>query len=134
MAEVLYARGIRYAILVHGDDGLDELSLGAVSTLHFVTPEGRTIERVDAASELELHHDVASIRGGDVDHNAGVVRSFLDGARGPVFDVVCANAALALMVAGRTATLVEGFALASASVLEGRAALALERLVEISNS
>lgn len=134
MAEVLYARGIRYAILVHGDDGLDELSLGAVSTLHFVSPEGRTTERVDAAAQLGLHHDAASIRGGDVAHNAGVVRSFLEGARGPVFDVVCANAALALMVAGRTASLAEGFALASASVLEGHAALALERLVAISNS
>jgi len=99
-----------------------------------VSPEGRTTERVDAAAQLGLHHDAASIRGGDVAHNAGVVRSFLEGARGPVFDVVCANAALALMVAGRTASLAEGFALASASVLEGRAALALERLVAISNS
>jgi anthranilate phosphoribosyltransferase len=134
MSDVLYARGIRYAILVHGDDGLDELSLGARSTLHFVTPEGRSVERVDAAAELDLHHDVASLRGGDVSHNAEVVRSFLAGARGPVFDVVCANAALALMVAGRADSLREGFALASTSVLEGRAGVALERLVAVSNA
>ncbi len=134
MAEVLYARGVRYAILVHGDDGLDELSLGAPSTLHFVSPEGRRSERVDAAAELGLHHDVSSIRGGDVAHNVEVVRSFLEGARGPVFDVVCANAALALMVAGQTTTLVEGFAAASESVVQGRAARALERLVAISNA
>ncbi len=133
MAEVLYARGIRYAILVHGDDGLDELSLGAPSTLHFVSPEGRFAQRVDAAALLGVHHDVASIRGGDVSHNVDVVRSVLAGTRGPVFDVVCANAALALMVAGRADSLIDGFALASASVLEGRAAFALERLVAVSN-
>jgi anthranilate phosphoribosyltransferase len=133
MAQVLFARGVRYAILVHGDDGLDELSLGGVSTLHFVSPEGRRIERVDAAVELDLHHDAASIRGGDVAHNAAVVRSFLEGERGPVFDVVCANAALALMVAGRVSTLGEGFAVASASVTEGHAATALAKLVATSN-
>jgi anthranilate phosphoribosyltransferase len=51
-----------------------------------------------------------------------------------VFDVVCANAALALMVAGRAETLTEGFELASSSVIAGRAGEALERLVAISNS
>jgi anthranilate phosphoribosyltransferase len=63
-----------------------------------------------------------------------VTRAFLAGQPGPVFDVACANAALALIVAGRAATLIEGFELATSSVTEGRAALALERLVEISNS
>jgi anthranilate phosphoribosyltransferase len=57
----------------------------------------------------------------------------LDARPGAVFDVVCANAALALIVAGRATTLNEGFELASSSVREGQAALALERLVELSN-
>jgi anthranilate phosphoribosyltransferase len=48
--------------------------------------------------------------------------------------VVCANAALALIVAGRTASLEEGFDLASASVREGRANVALQSLISISNS
>lgn len=134
MAEVLHARGIRFAILVHGDDGLDELSLGAPSTLHVVTPEGRSVERVDAGAEIGRRHDVASIRGGDADHNVAVVRGFLEGRQGPVFDVACANAALALRAAGRAGTLSQGFALASASVVEGHAALALDRLVAISNA
>ncbi len=134
MAHVVQARGLRYAILVSADDGLDELSLGALSTLQVVTPNERTIERVDAGAELGLHHTPATLRGGDAEHNARVVRSFVEGQPGPVFDVVCANAALALRVAGRTGSLREGFAMASDSVLEGRAALALARLVEISNS
>lgn len=133
MASVLHARGIRYAILVNADDGLDELSLGSDSTLHLITPEGVEVQRLDAAGELGRRHDVASIRGGDTEHNLEVFRRFLDGEQGPVFDVACANAALALMVAGRAASLGEGFELASASVLDGRAGVALERLVAISN-
>ncbi len=134
MAWVLLARGIDYAILVHADDGLDELSLGAASTLHVISPLGAEVRRIDASAELGLRHSVDSIRGGDTDHNVAVVRSFLEGGRGPIFDVVCANAALALMVAGRADTLAQGFALAAGSVLEGHAATALEQLVAISNA
>ncbi len=133
MAWVLVARGVDYAVLVNADDGLDELSLGAPSTLHVITPLGAEVQRLDAPSELGLHHDVETIRGGDTAHNVNVVRDFLEGRQGPVFDVVCANAALALIVAGRATSLPQGFALASASVVEGHAATALERLVEISH-
>ncbi|MFY9783834.1 MAG: anthranilate phosphoribosyltransferase [Acidimicrobiales bacterium] len=134
MAGVLQARGIRYAILVNADDGLDELSLGSLCTLRVVSPEGQYVERVHAGEILGVHHDAQSIHGGDTATNVGVVRSFLEGQSGAVFDVVCANAALALMVAGRATTLREGFDLASASVLDGRAALSLERLVAVSNA
>jgi anthranilate phosphoribosyltransferase len=134
MAGVLAERGVLYAILVNSDDGLDELSLGSPSTLHVVTPDEHRVERMDASEQLGLHHDAASIRGGDTKDNVRVVRSFLAGEQGAVFDVVCANAALALIVAGRAATLREGFDQASASVIDGRAARALERLVEVSNS
>jgi anthranilate phosphoribosyltransferase len=134
MAHVLQARGVRLAILVNGDDGLDELSLGSSSTLHSVTPTEVTVSRLDAGTVLGRHHSAQSIRGGDALENLSVVRRFLGGERGPVFDVVCANAGLALIVAGRATTLEQGFQLAADSVLDGRAATALERLVEISNA
>jgi anthranilate phosphoribosyltransferase len=134
MAMVLHARGIRYAILVNSDDGLDELSLGSPATLRFISPEGRTSQRVDAGAELGMHHSAESIRGGDVDFNVRAVHSFLEGRQGPVFEVACANAALALMVSGKATSLPQGFALASSSVVEGHAALALERLVAVSNA
>ncbi len=134
MTQVLMARGIDHAILVNADDGLDELSLGSSSTLHVITARGSETQRLDAGAVLGLHHNASSIRGGDTARNVEVAREFLDGRRGPVFDVVCANAALALIVAGRATTLTEGFDLALASVTDGRAALALERLVELSNA
>jgi anthranilate phosphoribosyltransferase len=134
MARVVEARGTRYSILVNSDDGLDELSLGAPATCEVVSAEGRIRERIDAGAELGVRHEAASLRGGDVARNVEVARAFLEGRQGPVFDVVCANAGLALMVAGRATTLTQGFALASASVVDGHAAMALERLVVVSNS
>jgi anthranilate phosphoribosyltransferase len=134
MAHVLRARGIQHAILVHADDGLDELSLGSPSTLHIVTPDSVTVQVLDAPQELGLHHDVASLRGGGIEQNVNAVRVFLDATPGPVFDVACANASLALMVAGVAGSLREGFDLATESVESGAAASALERLVALSHS
>jgi anthranilate phosphoribosyltransferase len=134
MAQVLHARGIRYAILVNADDGLDELSLGSDSTLHVITPEGVDVQRLDAAGQLGRHHDVASLRGGDIGHNVRAIRSFLDATPSPAFDVACANAGLALMVAGVANDLTEGFNLAAQNVQNGNAARALEDLVAVSNA
>ncbi len=67
---------------VNADDGLDELSLGAVSTLYFVSPQGRTVQRLDAGAELGRRHSADALRGGDVAENAAVVRSIPRRARG----------------------------------------------------
>ncbi|MDH2902555.1 MAG: anthranilate phosphoribosyltransferase [Actinomycetota bacterium] len=134
MAQVLHAHEVSSAILVHGHDGLDELSLGATSSLISVTREGVELSEMDAGALLGRRHSVGDIRGGDTDDNVAVVRAFLDGTEGAVMDVACANAALALIVAGRASTLEEGFALAHDSVVSGSAATALERLVAVSNS
>ena len=134
MAAVLGVRGIEFEILVHSDDGIDVISLGSNATLHYVTDSSIETKRVDAAKELGISHDVSAIRGGDVATNVEVVRSFLNGTQGPVFDVVCANAGLALIVAGKATSIAEGFEIAKQSVLSGSAGTALEKLVAISNS
>ena len=134
MASVLRVRGSRLALLVNSDDGLDELSLGAPANLWTVTPGDVAQRRIDAGAELGRRHNAASLRGGGVLENAATVRRFLEGTPGPIFDVVCANAALGLMVGGVAATLEDGFDEAAQAVLDGRAAAALERLVVISNS
>lgn len=134
MAQVVHAHDPLHVVLVHAHDGLDELSLGATSTLVTVDAEGVSLSEIDAGALLGRRHDVAAIRGGATEDNVGVVREFLAGREGPVMDVVCANAGLALMTAGRAATLDEGFAQAHESVTSGRAAQALERLVAVSNS
>ncbi len=134
MAQVLSAHDVTHAVLVHGHDGLDELSLGTTSSLISVTPSGVALSELDAGHDLGRRHDASEIRGGDTQENVRVVRQFLGGAEGAVMDVVCANAALALMVAGRAPTLEDGFRQAHDSVVSGRAGLALDRLVAVSNS
>jgi len=134
MSHVLQARGIRHAMLVNADDGLDELSLGSTSTIYTVTPEEIVASRLDAGALLGLRHSPDALRGGDVAANVAAIRRFVAGEPGPVFDVACANAALALIVAGRASTLTQGFDAAAASVRQGHAATALDRLIQVSNA
>ncbi len=134
MAQVLLARGVQRVVMVRGDDGLDELSLSGPSSLRIVTPEGVEETSIDASTELGLRYDADAMRGGDLTHNLDVFRRFLAGERGAVFDVVCANAGLALVAANRANSLSEGFELASEAVLSGRASDVLDRAVAASNS
>ncbi len=133
MTSVIAARSMTSVALVSADDGLDELSLSGTSSVNFV--EGATIreERIDAGALLGVRASTDELRGGDVAHNVAVVRSFLGGEQGPVFDAVCANAGLALVVAQRCDSLEAGFVLARESVMTGAAQRVLERLVAVSN-
>jgi len=134
MASVLQARGIDRALLVRGDDGLDEVSLGATTTVVTVEHDHTTSERRDFDTLLGIQHHVSALVGGDVATNAGIVRRFLDGEPGPVFDVVCANAALALVAARHSTSVEDGFAAAQESVMSGRARTSLERAIAITNA
>ena len=134
MASVLQARGVDRALLVRGDDGLDEVSLGTLTTVVTVEDNHTETEQIDAGALIGAHHDVSTLVGGDVTANAALVRRFLDGDEGPVMDVVCANAGLALVAARRVATLGDGFALAREAVLSGRAREVLARTVAITNA
>ncbi|MCK6452089.1 MAG: anthranilate phosphoribosyltransferase [Alphaproteobacteria bacterium] len=134
MARTLGNLGSERAWVVHGSDGLDELTLtgpsfvaelkdGAVKTFE-VSPEDAGLKR--AAAE--------DLKGGDGAVNALRIRALLAGERSPLRDFVLFNAAAALMVAGRAAHLKQGVALAAESIDKGRAAAALDRLIEISNT
>lgn len=134
IAEVLRALGSERAWVVHGHDGLDELSTtgptavacldGGKITTFEVTPEDAGLQRVT----------LAELKGGDSAHNAKALRDLLGGASGPYRDIVLLNAAAALVVAGRADTLREGVGLAEAAISSGRAAAALEKLVAISQT
>jgi len=132
VAGVLAARGTR-AIVVRGDDGLDEITTTGTSTV-IETDAGNvrdyTLDPASLGLSLARPEHLA---GGDAEANAGVARSVLSGRRGPARDIVLLNAAAALTVAGKSPDLAGGLALAAASVDEGRAAAVLERWVEFSN-
>jgi anthranilate phosphoribosyltransferase len=133
MAEVLRNLGCEAAWVVHGADGLDELTTtgpshvaalkdGAITTFD-VSPE-------DAGLPIAKAQD---LKGGDAEHNARALRAVMDGAPGPYRDVVVYNAAGALIVAGKALDLKSGAALAAAAIDDGKALAALEQWVAITN-
>jgi anthranilate phosphoribosyltransferase len=133
VAQVLARRGAR-AKVFRGEDGLDELTTAALSTVH-ETRDGEVRERMLDPSELGLAkatHD--DLRGGDVATNAAIAREILGGAPGPRRDVVLLNAAAALDVAGRVDGLGAGIAMAAGAIDEGRASAVLDRWVAASQA
>ncbi|WP_174299584.1 anthranilate phosphoribosyltransferase [Caulobacter sp. S45] len=133
MARVLGALGSERAWVVHGA-GLDELTTtgatdiaewrdGAVR-LFRITPEAVGLPRVAPQA----------LRGGDPDDNARALQALLEGAPGPYRDIVLLNAAAAFLVAEVEETLEAGLRRAASAIDEGRARIALERLVTITNS
>ena len=133
LARVLGALGAERAWVVHGD-GLDELTTTGTTQvaewrngqvrLFNVTPEAVGLPRA-ALSDLT---------GGDPEYNAAALRRLLAGEAGPYRDIVLLNAAAAFLVGEKVETLREGVALAAAVIDDGRAAAALERLVEATNA
>jgi anthranilate phosphoribosyltransferase len=134
MARVLAARGSERVLLVHGDDGLDELTTTTTSTIvELVDGEVRT-QRVDPG-ELGLKlAEPSALTGGDAATNAAVARSVLAGESGAARDVVLLNAAAGLVAAGVADGLADGLAAAAGSIDSGAAAAALDRLVVASQT
>ncbi|MGH9283872.1 MAG: anthranilate phosphoribosyltransferase, partial [Acidimicrobiales bacterium] len=128
MLRALMASGAVRAMVVYGDDGLDELTTTTTSTV--LELEGGELRRtsVDPASLGISLATAADLKGGDPATNAGHARRVLDGERGPHRDIVLLNAGAALLVAGLAGSLAGGVQAAAAFIDEGRAAGVLDRL------
>ena len=134
MAGVLAANGATRALVVHGSDGLDELTTTGPST---VVWHEAGVARTLAVDPVVLGFAPATageLAGGDAAANATSLRAVLDGALGPHRDIAVLNAAAGLVAAGAASGFEEGVALASRSVDQGGAATALERLIAASNA
>jgi anthranilate phosphoribosyltransferase len=135
MAHVLKSLGSRAAFVFHSEDGLDELTTTAVNHITYFTNGVMHAQALDAR-ELGLKRaERAELRGGTPHDNAQITRNILDGTdRGPRRDVVMLNAAAALVAGGKAGELSEGLQLAAEATDSGRAARALDGLVQLSNS
>lgn len=133
IAGALASMGIRKALVVHGEDGLDEVS-PASPTLVWEVENGNVRQGRIEPGELGLDPvDPGSLRGGNAEENARIIREeVLSGKPGPRRDVAVLNAAAVLYAAGKAADLKEGLALAEEAVDSGRALQKLEMLVEFS--
>jgi anthranilate phosphoribosyltransferase len=152
MMGVLIANGARRAMVVHGLDGLDELSTTAPSNVLEMgggdtgaargsegdDPTGRATDtevRSYMVDPIDLglpRATLADLRGGDAATNAELALRVLDGEEGPHRDVVALNAAAGLVVAGVVDGLPEGVEMARAVIDDGRARAVLDRLVRVS--
>jgi anthranilate phosphoribosyltransferase len=133
LATVLGRLGAERAWVVHGRDGLDELSTsGPTLVAEWDGSSVRTFELTPEEAGLARSR-LEDLTGGDPAHNAEAVRAVLAGVRGPLRDAVLLGSAGALIVAGRTGSLREGVAMAAQSIDSGAAERALDRLVRITN-
>lgn len=134
VARALLMLGSERAWVVHGADGLDEISTagytkvseahaGAVQTFH-VHPADFGIRKAP----------LSAIAGGDAGENAAILRTLLDGESGAVSDIVVLNAGAGLFVAGRAGSVEEGITHARLALTSGKAKSVLDRLVEVTAS
>ncbi len=133
MAEVLGRLGTEHAWIVHGSDGLDELTTtGPSEVAELVGGAVRRYRITPADAGLETCGP-DDLRGGDTEENARAIQTVLNGAKGPFRDVVILNAAAAFIVSGLARSLTEGADRARAAIDGGGARESLARLVTLSN-
>lgn len=121
-AEALAELGVDRAMIVSGDEGLDELSLAGGNDMAEVRGHQLVAMHRLTAAELGLsNHSVNAIRGGDPAHNAAALRALLQGETGPYRDAVLLNAAAALLVADAVSDLREGVEEAAETIDRGLA-------------
>ena len=131
MAEALRLFGTHHAIIVHSDDGMDELSLGS-DTAGWEVLDGEIRPYVVRPRDLGLPHATPDdLRGGDPATNAETMRTILSGVGGPVRDAVILNSGAALVAGDVADTLAEGIEIAAASIADGRAAAKLDAMVSL---
>jgi len=132
LAHVLDGLGAKAAYVVHGADGLDELSTTGPNRVSVLRNGWVRSQTLDPA-ELGLPRArLSDLQGGDAETNAEIIRQVLAGERGPRRDVVLLNAAAALVVGGLAEDLASGLSLAAQAVDSGAAREKLEGLVALS--
>ncbi len=134
LASVLGNLGAVDAMVVHGEDGMDEITTcGATKVSRYrdkavenfyITPEDYGFKQAD----------ITDLIGGDKRENAGIIHSILNNVDGPKRDIVLLNAAAAIVVSGRTDDFVTARGIAEESILSGKAAKKLEEVIKVTNS
>ena len=131
VAEALGQLGLERALVVHGQDGMDELTTTTRSWAASLE-DGKVREIEIAPEDVGVKRaSMAELKGGDAAHNAAAIKAVLGGEKNAFRDIVVLNSAAALMVAGKATDLRQGAALATQSIDNGKAAHALATLQRI---
>jgi len=133
MASALRQLGIKRALVVHGRDGLDEISTTGVTDAIWVE-QGQIMRQfeIDPAAFGMPLAETGELSGGDAQHNADILRRIFAGEAGPARDIVTLNAAAALWVCGKAEGIPQGLGMTAAALDAGKAAQTLQALIAFS--
>jgi anthranilate phosphoribosyltransferase len=137
MGEVLLHLGCKHALIIHGEDGIDECSMVAPTRVCEVRRGTELREYTITPEEVGLTRisDRKALQGGDPDYSARLLRQLLSKeSSGPASDMLCLNAGAALLANERVDSLAEGVKLARATLREGRASKKLDDVIACSNA
>ncbi len=133
LAEVLRNLGTEHALVVHGSDGLDEITLGGATRVAEVRDGEIVLSEIEPGQFGLNRVDVGSLRVDGPQESAAVIRGVLEGQHGPARDIVVLNAAAAIYVGGKAESLAEAVPMAAESVDSGAAGKILACLVRLTN-
>ncbi len=134
LARVLGNLGAVHAMVVHGNDGLDEVSISDATKVSQLK-DGDVVNFSIAPEDFGFwRSSVDEIRGGSSEENAAITRAILDGEKGPKRDITLMNAALAFVVAGKTDDIRTAADMAADAIDSGRAARKLDEVRKVSNA
>jgi anthranilate phosphoribosyltransferase len=133
LASALLMLGLKRALVVHGRDGLDEISISGPTKVAEVRDGWMTAYEISPEQFGFTAAPLESISGGDAKANAEIIREILDGKKSPRRDVVLLNAAAALVAAGKSDSIKDAVPLAAKSLDSGAAKSKLAGLVEFTN-
>lgn len=134
MAQVLAKLGSTHALVVHGGDGLDEISLSGPTQV-WEMQGGVVTEKSISPADVGLSSSPTSaIQAGGVEESARILREVLAGKTGPARDIVLINAAAALLAADKVSSLADGVRVAAEAIDSGNAQASMESFVKLSQS
>jgi len=131
-AQVLLRLGTRRAFIVHGQDGMDEITVTTTTRISELNSGTVKTYEFDPLPLIESYADADALKGGDPETNARILKAVLAGEKGPARDIVCLNAGAAIAAGGKADSIYTGWEVAQASIDSGRAMQALENLVACS--
>lgn len=134
LAEVLRELGSRHALVVHGFDGLDEITLTGETQIAELKNGKVNNFSFDPKEFGYSLCSVADLKGAEPETNAEIMREILNGSSGPKTDIVVLNAAAAIYVGGKADSIEKGILIATNSIESGAALKKLEELCRVSNS
>lgn len=134
LAEALGNLGVRHGLVVHGLDGLDEITTTSATKVCELKNKKLKFYSIQPSDFGIKKARLKDLEGGDIKANARIAQEILEGAKGPRRDIVLFNAGCAIYTADKVKTIKEGIILAKESIDSGRALRKLEELKELTNS